>query len=415
MQRFRRSSKDVTMPSASGRKDVNVVKIREERQSRAPPVPEEPPLDSPKPSGEPAFAPDAATEHHQLDHDSEFWHVYADEGTIGKGSFAKVKKVRHLDSGEAFAVKILDKQSEHIDFSDLVREVTLLSSLRHPNIVRLFAAYEGPVRLFLVMELAEGGEFMQRLGEDDKTHSEESVRRHVRTLVEAVAYMHRNHFAHRDLKPANVLLSDASPDAEIKIIDFGLSRTFDADESKKMRTVCGSHAYLSPELVQMDRGKISGYGKEVDMWGIGLMAFIMLFGFNPFSRDTQMRTHDAIAKLEWSFPKGVAVTEEAKDFIKHLMTANVKRRLTAEQALDAQWLSKVDLGERSSKELSDLDVSVKKKLFQFNAFERMKRMVKTPHRRVGDEASPRPTPEQTPQKEERGLHLAAIPAWGAGR
>lgn len=116
-----------------------------------------------------------------------------------------------------------------------------------------------------------------------------------------------------------MLLSDNSRDAQIKIIDFGLSRPFDANEAKKMQTVCGTHAYLSPELVQMVHGKIKGYGKEVDMWGIGLMTFIMLFGFNPFARETQLRTHDAIDRLDWRFPKDVSVSPEAKDFMTQLL------------------------------------------------------------------------------------------------
>ena len=192
MQRFRRSSRaaDIVMPSPMSGRDYGAVNI----------VPE-PLLDSEKPqTGEPAFAPDASPQSHELHRDGEFWGIFADEGTIGKGTFAKVKKVRHRLSGERFAVKILDKTSELIDVSDLVREVTLFSSLHHPNIVKLFAVYEGTTRLFLLMELAEGGEFMHRLGEDSKTHSEDSVRRHVRTLVRAIAYMHENHFAHRDLK-----------------------------------------------------------------------------------------------------------------------------------------------------------------------------------------------------------------------
>jgi len=399
MQRFRRSSREIVMPNPMSERD---------RGDAQP--------DSEKPqTGEPAFLPDALPQSHELQRDGEFWGIFADEGTIGKGSFAKVKKVRHRLSGERFAVKILDKTSELIDVSDLIREVTLLSSLHHPNIVKLFAVYEGRTRLFLLMELAEGGEFMHRLGEDNKTHSEDSVRRHVRTLVRAIGYMHENHFAHRDLKPENVLLSDNSPDAQIKIIDFGLSRPFDANEAKKMQTVCGTHAYLSPELVQMVHGKIKGYGKEVDMWGIGLMTFIMLFGFNPFARETQLRTHDAIDRLDWRFPKDVSVSPEAKEFIARLLTANVKMRLTAEQALECAWLTVDDLGEQSFVELiSDGDVPVKKKLVIFNALEKIKRMVKSSHRRVSSpRVSPSPLTTPEPHGREQEAKLASIPAWGS--
>ena len=111
---------------------------------------------------------------------------------------------------------------------------------------------------------------------------------------------------HRDLSIENVLLSDNTEEAEIKIVDLGLSRFF--EDRKLMRTICGTHKYLAPELVQCDRGQLQGYDKAIDMWGVGLLAFIMLFGFNPFARETQRETHNAIARVEWQFPDGFTVS-----------------------------------------------------------------------------------------------------------
>ena len=109
----------------------------------------------------------------------------------------------------------------------------MLCALRHPNIVTLHAAYESPARLYLVTELASGGELMRRLGSDSnrRVYSEDEVRVHVRTIVGAVKYMHAHGAVHRDLKPANVLLSDTSPKAEIRIVDLGLARFFGPEES----------------------------------------------------------------------------------------------------------------------------------------------------------------------------------------
>merc|ERR1719231_2160264 len=145
----------------------------------------------------------------------------------------------------------------------------MLKSLTHPNIIRLFAAYESPRMLYLVTELATGGELMLRLGHNEFTaevYSEDAMKRHMQRIIEAVKYMHSKGAAHRDLKPENVLLSDATDLSTIKIVDLGLSRFFDA--SKPMRTICGTHKYLAPELVQCDRGMVKGYDKAVDMWGV---------------------------------------------------------------------------------------------------------------------------------------------------
>ena len=100
---------------------------------------------------------------------------------------------------------------------------------------------------------------------------------------------------HRDLKPENILLSDKTVNAHILIADFGLGR-FLKSQGQKMETVCGTHHYLAPELVRCDRGEISSYDRSVDVWGIGLIAFIMLFGFNPFLCAQPTRPRPAILR-----------------------------------------------------------------------------------------------------------------------
>jgi len=95
----------------------------------------------------------------------------------------------------------------------------------------------------------------------------------------------------------------------------------------------------------------------------------------------------------------------------------VKMRLTAEQALECAWLTVDDLGEQSFAELiSDGDVPVKKKLVIFNALEKIKRMVKSSHRRVSSpRVSPSPLSTPEPHRGEREAKLASIPAWGRSR
>lgn len=213
----------------------------------------------------------------------------------------------------------------------------MLRSLRHPNIIQLYAAYETPRKLYLVTELATGGELMKRLGTDTSVYSEDQVREHIQCILEAIEYMHIKHCVHRDLKPENVLLSDNSPDAVVKIVDLGLSRFY--EQQSLMRTICGTHKYLAPELVQTDRGQLQGYDNAIDMWGVGLLAFIMLFGFNPFARDSQRETHNAILKAEWKFPEGWTVSPRAMDFIAGLLIKNAASRMTASQVRSFPILS----------------------------------------------------------------------------
>jgi serine/threonine protein kinase len=118
----------------------------------------------------------------------------------------------------------------------------------------------------------------------------------MRTLLHAIDFMHAKGIVHRDLKPENILLSDRSASATIKVVDFGLSQYTQTDTPSLLQTVCGTHKYLSPEMILCDRGRLRGYSKAVDMWGIGIILFVMLFGFNPFEGRTRAETHENILK-----------------------------------------------------------------------------------------------------------------------
>lgn len=338
-------------------------------------------------------------ETYAIDGDHPFWATFSDAGTIAKGHFAKVKKVRAIKTGEEFAVKILDKNFDDNDLDALVREFNLLRELRHFNIIRLFAAYESPRNLYLVMELATGGELMHRLGSSEvkEVYSEDAVKRHTLRILSAVEYMHSKNVAHRDLKPENVLLADQTDLSTIKIVDLGLARTFEARTS--MRTICGTHKYLAPELVECDRGISKGYDKAVDMWGVGLLAYIMLHGVNPFARDTQRKTHNAIISCSWSFPVGsydgkkstwCSVSAAAEDFIRQLLVRKPAMRMTALEAINHKWFSPSMPPSPGSLVSGDASCSVKEKLSQWNAERLLSKAIKGAYRRL---TSPRVSKE----------------------
>jgi len=210
-----------------------------------------------------------------------------------------------------------------------------------------------------VTELATGGELMRRLGEDDKhVYSEALVCKHVRTILVAVEHMHAKKIVHRDLKPENVLLSDPSDDAVIKIVDLGLSRAFET--KSLMRTICGTHKYLAPELIECDRGLIKGYDMAIDLWGVGMIAYIMLFGYNPFARDNVRDTHAAILDCCVPMPESNA-SDAAKAFLRAMLRRRPAERPTAAAALrEVPWLLESD-GEGLDERSQPLVVSFKKR------------------------------------------------------
>jgi serine/threonine protein kinase len=255
-----------------------------------------------------------------LKDDHSFWKIYEKGETIGRGHFAKVKLVRHRKSGGFFAAKILDKQLEEHqeDYDAMMREFRVLRSLRHENIVQLEDAYESPTSLILVCQLATGGELMHRIAEEGDVYNEEEVKYHIKTILLGLKYMHERGVVHRDLKPENILLSDKTREAHVLIADFGLGR-FISQAGQQMDTVCGTHHYLAPELVRCDRGDQETYDQSIDVWGVGLIMFIMLFGYNPFLRESNLQTHQAIVDCKYTFPKDDNASKTAKEMIKRMV------------------------------------------------------------------------------------------------
>jgi len=149
-----------------------------------------------------------------------------------------------------------------------------------------------------------------------------------------------------------------------------------------MRTVCGTHKYLAPELVECDRGTLRGYDKAIDMWGVGLLAYIMLFGFNPFAKSSQRETHNAILRCSWSFPEGYSVSADAQDLISQLMVKVPSQRLTADAALHTAWFSPNAPRSPGSLMTSEPSRSVKDKLSEFNRERVLSKAIKGAYRRV---------------------------------
>jgi serine/threonine protein kinase len=166
----------------------------------------------------------------------------------------------------------------------------------------------------------------------------------------------------------------------VQIVDLGLSRFF--EERKLMRTICGTHKYLAPELVQCDRGQLQGYDQAIDMWGCGLLAFIMLFGFNPVARESQRETHNAISRCDWKFPEGFSVSDGATELVAQLLKKSPAERLTAEQSLKHKWLSPEAPSSPQALLSSDPKRPVKQLLWEFNAQRMLAKVVKGAHRRL---------------------------------
>lgn len=271
---------------------------------------------------------------------------YVIKELLGTGAFSEVRLCEHRETGQAFAVKIIDKKALKGKEDSLENEIRVLKRFSakrqendpdrtwftHPNIVQLFETYEDKSKVYLIMELVTGGELFDRIVEKG-SYTEKDASYLIRQVLEAVDYMHEQGVVHRDLKPENLLYYNPAEDSKIMISDFGLSKM---EDSGFMATACGTPGYVAPEVLAQ-----KPYGKAVDVWSIGVISYILLCGYPPFYDENDANLFAQILKGEFEFdsPYWDEISESAKDFIKNLMCVNVEKRFTCKQALAHPWIS----------------------------------------------------------------------------
>ena len=210
----------------------------------------------------------------------------------------------------------------------------VLKSVDHPNIIKLKDIFETDTMLYIVTEVVTGGELFDRIV-DKGSYCERDTAVLIRKLVSALEYLHSKNIVHRDLKPENLLLKSLEEDTEIKLADFGLSKVL--GQEVMMQTACGTPGYVAPEILQTSQ---SGYGKEVDMWSVGVITYILLCGFPPFYNDNVAQLFESIINADFDYPAEYwdHISDDAIDFIDCLLIADPSKRLTANTALEHSWL-----------------------------------------------------------------------------
>lgn len=200
----------------------------------------------------------------------------------------------------------------------------------HQNILTLVDYFETMNNLYLVTDLALGGELFDRICRKGSYYEADAADL-VRATLSAVAYLHDHGIVHRDLKPENLLFRTPEDNADLLIADFGLSRVMDEEQFHVLTTTCGTPGYMAPEIF-----KKSGHGKPVDIWALGVITYFLLCGYTPFDRDSDFEEMQAILNADYSFTPvdyWRGVSDSAKDFIRRCLTIDPSRRMTAHEAL----------------------------------------------------------------------------------
>jgi len=253
---------------------------------------------------------------------------------LGKGGYSVVFEATNKQTNIKYAVKEITRANmKREDEVALRQEIEILGAMNHHHVVKLVDFYEDKDKYYVVLELLAGGELFDRIVQKT-TYSEKEARDLINVLFRAMKYIHDHRVCHRDLKPENLLLSSTKDDADVKIADFGFAKR---TNGFSLTTQCGSPGYIAPEILEKKK-----YGLPSDMWSLGVITYILLGGYPPFHDDRDQ------AALFRKIRKGVFrfhpqywdhISDEAKDLIKGLLTLDMEKRITIDEALEHPWVS----------------------------------------------------------------------------
>lgn len=271
-------------------------------------------------------------------------HYIMTDIVLGAGSYAEVRKARRRKTNETVAVKIIDKTGlSQRELKGLSKEVKILASLRHKNVVRFYESFEEEDVMYVVMEYVSGGELFQKIVSDDG-FTEDDARKIIRTLAEALKHCKDNGVIHRDIKPQNLLLTSEEEGGELKLADFNLSIQMDPEtvDFSILQTMCGTPNYVAPEILSQ-----RPYDYKCDIWSLGVICYLLLSGgYLPFfvdeegeeGKDLLLRK---VRRGKWSFYPPEAwtnVSSDAKDFLLHAMERSPEKRFDYEALLAHPWI-----------------------------------------------------------------------------
>ncbi|CAB9496379.1 MAP kinase-activated protein kinase 2 (Fragment) [Seminavis robusta] len=252
---------------------------------------------------------------------------------LGEGAYGEVYVCRHQLTGSERAVKIIDKTRMcEAEYEEVINEFQILKQIDNPNVIRMYEFFDVDNKFYIVQELARGGELYDELDEHG-TLPEQDVARLIKQVLSCLKYLAKNNIVHRDLNLENIMLDESKDYEQLKVIDFGLATTL--QEGQKITELVGKVHYLAPEVME------GSYGPKYDVWSAGIITYILLAGFAPFDAelDSDVRQLIMEGKVSFDDPEWEHISEEAKDFVRQLLTYEEDSRPSAEEALRHPWIA----------------------------------------------------------------------------
>jgi len=283
---------------------------------------------------------------------------------LGQGAYAIVQTCINVYTDVEYAVKIIDKVPGH-SRARVFKEIDLFHHVQgHKNIIQLIEYFEEPERFYLIFEKVSGGQLLDHI-QRRKFFTEQEAAMIITDVASALEFLHSKGIAHRDLKPENVLCVFNDRLTPVKLCDFDLGSGIKfhsgggSDTTPLLKTPVGSAEFMAPEIVEAfidDTEDDFKYDKRCDLWSLGVMMYILLCGYPPFSGSCgnacgwaqggacdlcQLNLFNNIqdGKYEFHQREWADISAEAKDLIQKLLVKTPKRRLSAGDVLMHPWLN----------------------------------------------------------------------------
>ena len=281
-----------------------------------------------------------------------------DAHEIGRGRYGVVLQAERIADGESVAIKKITKKGSSAKAMENIRnEIEVMKMVKHPHCISLRNVYESANHVYIVMELARGGELLDRIIKKEQYTESEAAKCFIQ-IVSALQYLHSQGIVHRDLKPENILYTETSKDSAIKLADYGLSRCFNADDLNmgriRMMSQCGSSNFVAPEVMSG-----SGYDKSCDIWSAGVVLYILLCGFLPFDAAEQGSLPVITQEVDFPMPYWDHMSDASKDLVSRMLVIDPKARITIEKVLQHSWTERYRQGTLPHRHLPEMQQRLK--------------------------------------------------------
>ncbi|KAI5854636.1 kinase-like domain-containing protein, partial [Tricharina praecox] len=262
---------------------------------------------------------------------------------LGKGAFGRVHLAYDHQTCDQVVCKIVNMDrnatgartsaTDDMRWDVAMKEAKVLTSMNHPNIINVRGVCTTDDRIYIFQDLASHGDlfnFMEKKG----TFREVEMLPIIWQILLALEHMHSKGIVHRDLKPENILCCTRKIGGRIVLADFGLAEYL--GPAGRLTSCVGTHEYMAPEVYLPGK---SGYGKEVDLWALGVIVHNMFLSGRPSNGLRESMGHH-LRRGELGRFDEIPMSHKALDFIRGLLCIDPRERMTVREAMEHPWLNR---------------------------------------------------------------------------